>query len=758
MPPNSIILTQNNSINSISTYATDISKVDPRDRDTPDHVVARNTNLIRLTGKHPFNAEPSVHLLDKSGFITPNDLHFVRNHGAVAHCDFDSHQLQIHGEVKNPCLISMSDLLQLPSVTFPVTMTCAGNRRKEVNMRKQTIGFNWGAAGVSTARWTGVPLKDVINTFAGGLTRKARHVCFEGCDNTPKGPYGTSITTQRAMNEVYDVILAYKMNGEWLSPDHGFPLRVIVPGCIGGRSVKWLTKIHISETESSNIYHYVDNKVFPSFVDKALADAEKWWYRPDYTLYDLNVNSAILCPDHGATLPVSQAITDDKFDLRGYAYSGGNRKITRVELSFDGGETWELTTLTHPEEDEAPELTEKYDHGYQRIRHWCWGLWSYSIKPSRLLRCQEICVRAWDEAQNTQPGNFSWNLMGMMNNSWFTIKVDIIDTPNGSSLRFRHPTIAGPEKGGWLDDLQPEKQTVAKDTKPLVDLKTYSWREVEKHNVADDCWIVVRDMIYDCTPFMKAHPGGIESILLVGGQDCTEDFDAIHSTAAHEMLQKYIIGTLSKDTEAPVVDQTHSDTVLDQFLDPKVWKSLVLEKKVYMTPDICLFRFAFSSPAMKHGLPVGKHVYLRCQLDSKFIMRAYTPSVCGDDFLEFIIKIYRPAQDHPLGGLFTQQLEKLSIGNSIETKGPLGSFEYFGMGQFIHLKRQDTGHVKDIGMICAGTGITPIWQVLMAISQELGDQSTRISLIYGNRYEEDIILRQELEDMAQKLGPERMSI
>jgi nitrate reductase (NAD(P)H) len=561
------------------------------------------------------------------------------------------------------------------------------------------------------------------------------------------------------MNEFYDVILAYKMNGEWLSPDHGFPLRVIVPGCIGGRSVKWLTKICVSETESSNIYHYVDNKVFPSFVDKDLADAEKWWYKPEYTLYDLNVNSAILCPDHGAILPVSRAITDEIFNLRGYAYSGGNRKITRVELSFDGGESWELATLTHPEEHEPPELAENNDHGYERVRHWCWALWSHSIKPSQLLRCQEISVRAWDEAQNTQPGNFSWNLMGMMNNSWFTIKVDIVETPSGSGLRFRHPTIAGPEKGGWLDVLQPEKQTVAKDTKPLTDLKTYGWREVEKHIVDDDCWIVVRDTIYDCTPFMKAHPGGIDSILLVGGQDCTEDFDAIHSTAAHEMLQQYKIGTLAKDTQAPVVDHAHSDTTLDQFLEPKIWKSLVLEKKVYITQDICVFRFAFSSPAMKHGLPVGQHVYLRCRLDSKLIVRAYTPSLCGDGFLEFIIKIYRPVQEYPLGGLFTQQLDKLSIGDSIETKGPLGSFEYFGMGRYIHhLKRQGIGHAKDIGMICAGTGITPIWQVLMAISQELGDQSTRISLIYGNRYEEDIILRQELEDMALKLGPGRMSL
>jgi DMSO/TMAO reductase YedYZ molybdopterin-dependent catalytic subunit len=81
--------------------------------------------------------------LDQNGFITPNDLHFVRNHGAVAHCEFAAHELEICGEINKPCVITMEDLLALPSITFPVTMACAGNRRKEVNMRRQTIGFNW---------------------------------------------------------------------------------------------------------------------------------------------------------------------------------------------------------------------------------------------------------------------------------------------------------------------------------------------------------------------------------------------------------------------------------------------------------------------------------------------------------------------------------------------------------------------------------------------------------------------------------------
>jgi nitrate reductase (NAD(P)H) len=82
------------------------------------------------------------------------------------------------------------------------------------------------------------------------------------------------------MNDSNDVLVAYKMNGELLSPDHGFPVRIIIPGMIGGRMVKWLTRITVTEQESDNHYHYFDNRVLPSHVDAEMAMREEWWFKP----------------------------------------------------------------------------------------------------------------------------------------------------------------------------------------------------------------------------------------------------------------------------------------------------------------------------------------------------------------------------------------------------------------------------------------------------------------------------------------------
>lgn len=252
---------------------------DTRDDGTSDSWIERNPSMVRLTGKHPFNSEPPLTRLMHHGFITPVPLHYVRNHGAVPKATWDDWTVEVTGLVKRPAKFSMDQLVnEFQSREFPVTLVCAGNRRKEQNMVKKTNGFNWGSAGVSTTVWRGVPLRDVLKK-CGILSRRngALNVCFEGAEDLPGGggsKYGTSLRKELAMDSSRDIILAYMQNGKRLTPDHGFPVRMIIPGFIGGRMVKWLKRIVVTTQESDNYYHYKDNRVLPSHVDAELANAE----------------------------------------------------------------------------------------------------------------------------------------------------------------------------------------------------------------------------------------------------------------------------------------------------------------------------------------------------------------------------------------------------------------------------------------------------------------------------------------------------
>ena len=123
-------------------------------------------------------------------------------------------------------------------------------------MVRKSQGFSWGPAGVSTSLWTGPMLSDILALARPNRRGGARYVCFEGGDSLPKGAYGTSLKLSLCMDPVRGIMLAYKQNGEMLHPDHGRPIRLLVPGMIGGRSVKWLKKIIISDEPSTNYYHH----------------------------------------------------------------------------------------------------------------------------------------------------------------------------------------------------------------------------------------------------------------------------------------------------------------------------------------------------------------------------------------------------------------------------------------------------------------------------------------------------------------------
>jgi len=426
------------------------SEVDARDADTPDAWIKRHKDMVRLTGRHPFNSEPPLSKLQEVGWVTPASLHVVRNHGAVPKLEWGTHKVEISLPDKEPVHLVMDDLVAGkygPVVSFPVTFICAGNRRKEQNMTKKTIGFNWGAGGVANSVWTGVRLCDVLKTLGiSKVSKQERYVHFAGpLGELPAGEtgeYGTSIDMGWALDQERDVLLAFKQNGEWLTPDHGFPLRTLLPGVIGGRMVKWLSTIKVMPEPSKNHYHFFDNRVLPPHVDADLATKEGWWYKPEYMINHINLNSAMFEPAHNSHFKLAGEKAHPTMRVSGYAYVGGGLKVIRAEISLDGGHSWEIADLSRPE-DEISEArgTDK---------HWCWAWWETEVDAARLKGCKEICVRAVDSNQNLQPALLTWNVMGMMNNCLFRVKVHELE--DGSGVWFEHPTQPANEVGGWMTE------------------------------------------------------------------------------------------------------------------------------------------------------------------------------------------------------------------------------------------------------------------------------------------------------------------
>lgn len=318
--------------------------IDEADQFTPDNWVPRSTDLIRLTGKHPLNCEPKLTTLFNAGLITPNQLHYIRNHGSVPHLLWETHRIDVGG---GKLVLSMDDLQnEFESINIAVALACDGNRRKELNMIRKSKGFNWGPGAISCAFWKGPHLRHIL--LAAGIededtqNRGARRwVHFEGADELSEGKYATSIPLAYAMDLENDVILAYEMNDVPLPPDHGYPVRLLIPGFVGGRCVKWLQRIWVSEKENDSYYHIWDNRVLPGFIRDMDSDfAETMFRHPSTACNEQNLNSVILKPEHGEKICLSDVEFGQNYRISGIAYDGGGHEVQRVEVSLDGGITW----------------------------------------------------------------------------------------------------------------------------------------------------------------------------------------------------------------------------------------------------------------------------------------------------------------------------------------------------------------------------------------------------------------------------------
>lgn len=733
---------------------------------TKDKHVRRDERLIRLTGSHPFNCEAPLSLLYDQGFITPHQLHYVRNHGAVPEVsdrEAEDWTISVEGMVENPMEIRLKEIMELEAITLPVTFVCAGNRRGEQNQVRKGKGFNWGAGGVSTSLWTGTLLKNVIDLA--GVSSKARYVHFEGADALPNGHYGTSVRLEIVMDYHRAVMVAWKQNGLALSPDHGRPLRVVVPGMIGGRSIKWLKRIVLSDKPSDNWYHYYDNRVLPTMVtDEQARNEDNWWKDERYCIYNLNVQSATVYPEHNGRLNKSQEGT---YTVKGYAYSGGGARIGRVEISLDRGRSWKLATIRYPEDEyEKYGIDELFGGKVDLSRRYlcfCWCFWSYEVPMSELTCAKDIVVRAMDENMAVQPRDMYWSLLSMVSNCWF--RVAIVD--EGDTVRFEHPTHLH-HSDGWMDrvrlkggnllgpnwgedsTLGPEEVQLppVEDVKITLDEKmgiVITQAELAAHANEEDPWFVIKGNVYDGSQYLSQHPGGADSITMVAGEDATDDFLAIHSETAKRTLQQFHLGRLEEpqpNRNGSAVEEPASGT----FLNPKRWKSAKLLKRSELSHDVRSYDFALEYPEQTSGLPVGHHIFCRLKDNvGQAVVRAYTPlsDHRTQGILRLLVKIYFPTDKLP-GGRMGALLEVLNVGDEIEIKGPLGSFTYLGQGKANYKgKPIDASHVY---MVAGGSGITPCYQVLKELSRD-GDQ-TKACLMFGNRTVDDIMCREELKEFA----------
>ena len=341
--------------------------------------------------REPLNLEMPFGSLD--GFVTPVDRCFVRNHFSIPQIDPKTWRLRIEGAVKTPFELTYEEVREMESRTISVTMECAGNGR--AFLTPPSSGAQWERGAVSNSEWTGVLLAEVLRRA--GLKTSVRELIFEGADRGeikelpgPAGEihYARSMPLKKA-NE--DVLLAFKMNGEELTPAHGAPLRLVVPGWYGMASVKWLTRIIASVQPFNGYYQTIDYAIWergpgaPTLVP----------------ITEMQVKAQIARPGFADAVRAGET-----YQMRGAAWTSG-AEIKKVEISTDGGEAWHHTQL----------LGESIRNA---LRLWEYE-WKVPEKPGKVT----LMARATDSEGRTQPTKRDMDRRSYMVNHLLPIEVDV---------------------------------------------------------------------------------------------------------------------------------------------------------------------------------------------------------------------------------------------------------------------------------------------------------------------------------------------
>jgi DMSO/TMAO reductase YedYZ molybdopterin-dependent catalytic subunit len=347
---------------------------------TPARVDAEPYRPLILRESEPRNLESPFSSLDR--FITPNEEFYVRNHFAVPKLDASDWRLKIEGVVGRPFEIGRDELRRMPSQTMTAMLECAGNGR--VLLVPRAKGVLWESGAVSNAEWIGVPLKALLERA--GIRDGAVEVILEGEDKgkieeEPKSPgeihFARSVPLGKALG---DVLLAYKMNGEELSANHGYPVRAVVPGWYGMASVKWLSRVIVTDRPFAGYFQTLDYSIFemregvPTLVP----------------LTENAVKAQIARPARDEVVPKGQ-----EYRVYGAAWAGES-SVAKVEISTDGGESWSVASLLG-----------------QPLRH-AWRLWEWTWRTPETQGRRSLMARATDRRGRTQPSQRDPNLRTVM--------------------------------------------------------------------------------------------------------------------------------------------------------------------------------------------------------------------------------------------------------------------------------------------------------------------------------------------------------
>ncbi|KAI1388135.1 molybdopterin binding oxidoreductase [Hypoxylon trugodes] len=343
----------------------------------------KSPDMLHLL-QFPYNGEPPKRLVTAQP-ITPNPLHFIRNHGGIPSIDPSAWFLRLDGLVKEPKKLTLSDLQdesRFPRMERLVTIQCSGTRRIEqislyAGEGDEMINAPWAEGAIGTAKYVGVSLKKVIK-YCGGLEDDAKHLELVGADTYFKmnEVMNYVISVPYSKIKANEVMLVWEMNGEPLPKIHGAPVRAVVMGYIGARSVKWLYRITaIPEPTRAP----VQSREYLYFNQQVGKHNQRWI--DGIQIQEMPVSSAIMSPWNKQVV-----MHEGKIEVQGWAYSGGGRWPERVEVSADGGFSWYAVPIEN--------LSSKHKFAWRT-----WHMWL----PCDVEGWIEIVVRCWDNSLNTQP-------------------------------------------------------------------------------------------------------------------------------------------------------------------------------------------------------------------------------------------------------------------------------------------------------------------------------------------------------------------